>query len=63
MQQYLVRWSCGFIHNNCYVDFEVVYTFESVTQPSEHFCIANLHKATTHYKVSTSEYLPPDCTL
>ena len=33
MQQYL-RWSCGF----CYADFEVVYTFELMTHPSENCC-------------------------
>ena len=34
MQQYL-RWSCSFNSWHCYADFEVVYTFELMTQPSE----------------------------
>ena len=44
---------------HCYADFEVVYTFELMTQPSEKK-IANPSEVTTHYKVSTSDYLPPN---
>ena len=43
MQQYL-RWSCSFNYGIVtYVDFEVVHTFELVTQPSENCCVAENH--------------------
>ena len=45
---------------HCYADFEVVHTFELVTQPSENCCVAENHNVTTHFKVNTREYLPYD---
>ena len=51
-----------------YADFEVVCIFELMTQPSENMIalelkIANQNEVTTHFKVSTSDYLPPDSTF
>ena len=53
---------------HCYADFEVVYIFELMTQPSENYSgAANPSEITTHFKVSTSrstsDYLPPDSTF
>ena len=35
MQQYLIKVELWFQSWHCYADFEVVYTFELMTQPSE----------------------------
>ena len=51
---------------HCYADFEVVCIFELLTQPSEialELKIANQSEVTTYFKVSTSDYLPPDTTF
>ena len=51
---------------HCYADLEVVCIFELLTQPSEialELKIANQSEVTTHFKVSTSDYLPPDTTF
>ena len=44
MQQYL-RWSCGFNYYGIVIsaDFEVVYAFELMTQPSENCSGAENH--------------------
>ena len=50
----------------CYVDFEVVYTFELIHSHQKialELKIANPSEVTTHFKVSTSDYCPPNSTF
>ena len=65
MQQYL-RWSCGF---NCGIVMPTLKWFILLSWWHNHqkialeLKIANPSEVTTHFKVSTSNYLPPDRTF
>ena len=48
---------------HCYADFEVVYTLNNHQKIALELKIANPSEVTTHFKVSTSDYLPPDRTF
>ena len=65
MQQYL-RWSCGFNYSIVMLTLKWFVFLRLMTQPSEialELKIANPSKVTTYFKVSNSDYLPPDTTF